>query len=129
MSVSPACGGRWSLVGPDSPAVGLRPHPGHLTGPEGIAFIYFETYGLTPGSPYTTTVQLEPTDGGGETYDLSFPGDAPLEPGPRVGRILRLALSDSEPGSYRMLLAVLDETTGERTLPFETEVIVRGTRD
>ena len=129
VAVSADSGGQWSPIGTGSPVVGLRPSPAHVTNSEGIAFVYFETYGLTPGTPYMTTVQLEPTDGGGETYDLSFPGDAPLEPGPRVGRILRLDLSDSEPGSYRMLLAVRDETTGERTLPFETEVIVRGTRD
>ena len=128
VAVSADSGGQWSPIGTGSPVVGLRPSPAHVTNSEGIAFVYFETYGLTPGTPYMTTVQLEPTDGG-ETYDLSFPGDAPLEPGPRVGRILRLDLSDSEPGSYRMLLAVRDETTGERTLPFETEVIVRGTRD
>jgi hypothetical protein len=62
-------------------------------------------------------------------FELSFPGDAPLEPGPRVGRILRLDLSDSDSGPYRMLVSVEDGKTGERTLPFETEVIVTGTRD
>jgi hypothetical protein len=129
VAVSADSGGQWSPIGSESSVVGIRPNPVHLTGPGGIAFVYFETYGLTPGSAYTTTVQLEPIDGGGDTFDLSFPGDAPLEPGPRVGRILRLDLSDSDPGTYRMLVSVEDETTGERTLPFETEVIVRGTRD
>lgn len=129
VAVAADSGGRWSPIGSESPVVGIRPNPSHMTGLDGIAFVYFETYGLTPGSPYTTTVQLEPIDGGGDTFDLSFPGDAPLEPGPRVGRILRLDLSDSDPGAYRMLVSVEDGKTGERTLPFETEVIVRGTRD
>ena len=129
VAVSADSGGKWSPIGPESSVVGIRPSPAHTTGPDGIAFVYFETYGLTPGSPYSTTVQLEPIDGGGDTFDLSFPGDAPLEPGPRVGRILRLDLSDTDPGSYRMLVTVVDGTTGERTLPFETEVIVRGTRN
>ncbi len=124
VAVSSDSGGRWSPISTES-AVGLSPNPVHVTGPDGIAFVYFETYGLTPGSPYTTTVQLEPVSGGGDTFDLSFSGDVPLEPGPRVGRILRLDLSDSEPGSYRMLLSVEDGTTGERTLPAQTEVIVR----
>ncbi len=128
VAVSADSGGHWSPIGSRSSVVGIRPSPAHVTGPDGVAFVYFETYGLTPGSPYTTTVQLEQTDGG-DTYDLSFPGDAPLEPGPRVGRILRLDLSDSDPGAYRMLVTVQDGTTGERTLPFETEVIVRGSRD
>jgi hypothetical protein len=52
-----------------------------------------------------------------------------MEPGPRVGRILRLDLSDSEPGTYRMSLSVEDESSGERTLPFDTEIVVRNQRD
>jgi len=129
VAVSADSGGSWSPIGRNSSDVGIRPSPVHQTGPDGVAFVYFETYGLTPGSSYTTTVQLEPIGGGGDRFDLSFPGDAPLESGPRVGRILRLDLSDSKDGVYRMLVTVVDDTTGERTLPFETEVIVRTSSD
>lgn len=128
VAVSADSGGRWSPIGSE-PDVGLSPNPVHITGPDGVAFVYFETYGLTPGSSYTTTVQLEPVDGDGDKFDLSFSGDVPLDPGPRVGRILRLDLSDSDPGSYRMLLSVEDGTTGERTLPAHTELIVRTSND
>ena len=125
VAVASDSGGTWRPAGVGGEVAGIRPTPAHLTGPDGVAFVYFETYGLEPGTRYTTTVRLEPVEGDGEPFDLSFPGEAPMQPSPRVGRMLRLDLSDSEPGQYRMSLSVEDESSGERTLPFETEIVVR----
>jgi GWxTD domain-containing protein len=125
VAVASDSGGSWRPAGIGGDVVGIRPSPAHLTGPDGVAFVYFETYGLEPGTRYTTTVRLEPVEDDGEPFDLSFPGEAPMQPSPRVGRMLRLDLSDSEPGQYRMSLSVEDESSGERTLPFETEIVVR----
>ncbi|MCL7926242.1 MAG: hypothetical protein M8841_00515 [marine benthic group bacterium] len=129
VAVASDSGGSWQPAGPGGTVVGIRPSPAHLTGPDGVAFVYFETYGLGPGARYTTHVRLEPLDGDGDPFDLSFPGEAPMEPGPRVGRVLRLDLSDSEPGTYRMSLSVEDDSRGERTLPFDTEIVVRNQRN
>jgi GWxTD domain-containing protein len=129
VAVASDSGGHWQPAGVGGAAVGIRPSPAHLTGVDGVAYVYFETYGLGPGTRYTTYVRLEPVEGDGDPFDLSFPGEAPMEPGPRVGRILRLDLSDSEPGTYRMSLSVEDESSGERTLPFDTEIVVRSQSD
>lgn len=125
VAVASDSGGDWRPAGVGGEVAAIHPSPAHLTGPDGIAYVYFETYGLSAGARYTTTVRLEPAEGDGEPFDLSFPGEAPLQPSPRVGRMLRLDLSDSEPGQYRMSLSVEDESSGERTLPFETEIAVR----
>ena len=125
VAVASDSGGNWRPAGVGGEVAAIRPSPAHLTGSDGIAYVYFETYGLSAGARYTTTVRLEPVDGDGDPFDLSFPGEAPMQPSPRVGRMLRLDLSDSEPGHYRMSLSVEDESSGERTLPFETEIVVR----
>ncbi|MEJ2546631.1 MAG: hypothetical protein P8125_02320 [Gemmatimonadota bacterium] len=129
VAIASDSGGNWTPSGPGGSGAGIRPSPAHLTGPDGVAYMFFETYGLEPGASYTTNVRLEPVEGDGTPFDLSFPGEAPMEPRPRVGRILRLDLSDSEPGAYRMSLSVKDESSGERTLPFDTEILVRNQRD
>jgi hypothetical protein len=128
VAVASDSGGSWAPAGAGGAIAGIRPSPAHLTGPDGVAYVYFETYGLEPGTRYTTHVRLDPTSGDGDSFELSFPGEAPMEPSPRVGRVLRLDLSDSEPGKYTMSLSVEDETSGERTLPYDTEIVVRRER-
>ncbi|MDT8436016.1 MAG: hypothetical protein RRA92_04605 [Gemmatimonadota bacterium] len=127
VAVAPDSGGTWSPGGDAADVtVGLRPSPVHVTGAGGAAFVYFETYGITPGAEYTTRIRLRPLEGDGPTYDLSFPGEAPPEPAPRLRRLLRVDLADARPGAYRMSVTVTDGATGESTLPYESEIRVRG---
>lgn len=119
VAVSPDSMGAWS----PARGISLNPTPAHVTGSDGIAFIYYEAYNLTPGGRYETRVVLEP-EGGGQAFDLSYPGTARTE-----GRIvtrgyLRIDLSDSSPGRYRTSVTVRDLTSGITTLPVRTGIIV-----
>jgi hypothetical protein len=123
IAVAADSGGTWSPGG----GARLRASPAHATGPDGVAFAYYEAYNLTPGGAYVTRVQLEP-EGEGNTFDLSFPGDTPAGTG-TTKRLLRLDLADTDPGLYRMTVTVLDEESGQTTLPFGTRISVsRGRR-
>lgn len=120
VAVSPDSGGAWAQTN----AVSLSPLPAHTTNADGRLWIYFEAYNLTPGGRYTAQVRLEPEDGG-QPYDLEFSGIARPE-----GRVvtpsgLRLDLSDSRPGRYRLLLTVRDQATGRVTLPVSTDILIR----
>lgn len=126
VAVAPDSGGDWSPDGVSRPENRIRPSPAHLTGPDGTSWVYFETYGLTAGAEYTTRVRVTPVDGGRDAFELTFPGDVPLEVGPRLRRTLRLDLGDSKPGRYRLSFTVQDGNTGRSTLPYETEIVVRG---
>ena len=118
VAVAADSGGTWSPGG----GVNLRASPAHLTGPDGVAFIYFEVYNLTRGSGYVTRVRLEP-EADGDAFDLSFPGDVAGDASV-TRRLLRLDLSDTEPGSYRMIVTVRDEASGTSTLPYRTGITV-----
>jgi hypothetical protein len=125
VAVAADSGGDWSPDGVRRPEIGIQPNPAHTTGPGGAAWVYFESYGLTPGATYTTRVEVRPVDGEGGAFDLSFPGDVPPEAGSRLRRTLRLDLDDAEPGRYRLTFTVRDDKTGRTTLPYETEIAVR----
>lgn len=119
VAVSPDSTGRWI------PAAGIRlnPSPTHATNREGIAWIYFEAYNLTPRGRYETRVVLEPVDGG-RTFDLSYPGDVPGGGTIVTNGYLRLDLSQTDPGRYRVAVTVRDFTSGVTTLPVRTEIVV-----
>jgi hypothetical protein len=119
VAVSPDSTGSWV------PAAGIRlnPSPTHATNREGIAWIYFEAYNLTPRGRYETRVVLEPA-GGGRTFDLSYPGDVPGGGTIVTNGYLRLDLSQTEPGRYRVAVSVRDLTSGVTTLPVRTEIVV-----
>jgi hypothetical protein len=118
IAVAADSGGSWS----PGAGVKLRASPAHFTGPDGAAFVYFEAYNLTPGGTYVTRVRLEPEEDG-EAFDLSFPGDVPGN-GSVTRRMLRLDLDQTDPGRYRMEVTVLDEGSGNTTLPFNTRITV-----
>jgi len=124
VAVAADSGGDWSPDGVSRPESRIQPSPAHRTGRDGAAWVYFETYGLTPGATYTTRVQVRPVEGGGDAFELAFPGDVPLEAGPRLRRTLRLDLADAKAGRYRMTFTVRDDETGRSTLPYETEITV-----
>jgi hypothetical protein len=120
IAVSPDSGGSWSQVD----QVALSPSPAHVTNPDGRMWVYFEAYNLTPGGAYSATVHLDPEEDGA-AFDLEFSGTARAE-----GRIvtrsgLRLDLSQSPPGRYRLSLTLRDLATGRTTLPAQTWVEIR----
>lgn len=128
VAVASDSGGSWEPLAPNGPDLGMVPSPAHLTGPEGVAWIYFEAYNLTPGGRYETRVRFEPEGNRGEAFDLSFPGEVPFEGQPRTRRTLRLDLTDAEPGSYEMSITVTDEDSGDVTLPHTSSIVVVGER-
>ena len=124
VAVASDSGGSWSPLAPAGPDLGLVPSPAHLTGPESLAWIYFEAYNLTPGGRYETRIRFEPDGNDGEAFDLSFPGDVPVEGAPRTRRVLRLELEDAEPGTYSVSVVVADAESGSETLPHATAITV-----
>jgi len=119
VAVSPDSLGAWF----PAPGISLNPTPVHLSGDDGVAFIYCEVYNLTPGGQYETRVVLEP-EAGGQTFDLSYPGTAQSGASIVTRVYLRIDLSDSSPGGYAMSVTVRDLTSGHSTLPIRTEIIV-----
>lgn len=120
IAVSPDSGGNWSQVN----QVSLSPSPAHITNDDGVMWVYFEAYSLTPGGTYSAVVHLAPVDGG-RVFDLEFSGIARAE-----GRIvtrsgLRLDLSNTPPGVYRLTLTLRDAATGRETLPAQTRIEIR----
>ena len=112
-------------VGAWSPAAGvsLNPTPARLTGDDGVAFIYYEVYNLTPGGMYETRIVLQPEDGG-PSFDLSYPGTARLGASIVTRGYLRMDLSASSPARYEMSVTVRDLTSGHVTLPVRTDILV-----
>jgi hypothetical protein len=124
VAVAADSGGVWSPGG----GIRLRPSPAHLTGADGVGYVYFEVYNLTPGGQYTTQIRLEPEDGDADdAFELSFPGDGATDTSRMARRLLRVDLRDTEPGSYVMQVSVTDEATGASTLPYYTSVTVNRT--
>ncbi len=93
-----------------------------------MAWVYFEVYNLTAGGEYTTSIRLEPEDGGEEAvFELSFPSDGATDLSRMSRRLLRVDLGDTEPGRYLMKVIVTDSATGASTLPYYTPVTVNRT--
>ncbi|MCK5489360.1 MAG: hypothetical protein KAI98_05205, partial [Gemmatimonadetes bacterium] len=120
VAVAADSGGAWSPGG----GIRLRPSPAHLTGADGVAFVYYEVYNLTPGGQYTIRIRLEPQDDDADPFELSFPSDGMTDFSRRSRRLIRLDLSDTDPGWYMMEVTITDEETGISTLPHYTPVTV-----
>lgn len=118
VAIAPDSAGDWSVGG----GVYMRPSPLHNTGPDGIAHVYYEVYGLAPGGTYITTVRLEPEDG--DPFTLEYTGDSPANPDASLSGYIRLDLSESPAGDYSMHITVRDETSGIATLPHNTTLLV-----
>ncbi len=128
LAVAADSGGTWAPLGSAGPNIGLRPGPGHRTGPDGVAYVYFEAYNLTPGGQYEARVTLAAEDGDGDEFDLTFNGEVPFEGAPRTRRILRLELEDTPPGTYEMSVTVTDGSTNRATLPLSTSIVISRSR-
>lgn len=121
VAVAADSGGNWS----PAPGVAMRASPTHTTGSDGVGFIYFEAYNLTPGGRYTTAVRLMPRDDEeAEEFSLTYAGDVG-EGNTVARRILRLDLDETPPGTYSMEIIVTDEESGQSALPHASEIVVQ----
>jgi hypothetical protein len=119
IAVSADSAGSWSPAA----GVNLNPTPTRVTGEDGVAFIYYEAYNLTPGGQYETRVVLTP-EGEGQSFDLSYPGTARRGATIVTRGYLRIDLSKSPPDRYEMSVTVRDLTNGYVTLPVRTDILV-----
>lgn len=119
IAFAPDSGGTWS----PTPGVALPVSPVNITDESGLAWIYFEAYGLSPQGEYVTEIQLQPRKGG-EPFALRYVGSSPRVAGTAIRRLLRVDLSDTEPGEYDARIVVTD-ALGRRSLPVEVPVVVR----
>ena len=101
----------------------IKPSPAHNTGPDRIAYVYYEAYGLTPRGEFVTSIHIDP-EGAGEDFTLEFrrvSGPNPAEP---TRGYLQLDLTKTRPGRYKMDVVVTDAATGQSTLPIPLDIIV-----
>jgi hypothetical protein len=117
VAVAPDSGGTWTVDG----KVFLRPSPRHNTGADGIAHVYLEGYGLTPGGLFEAAFRLEP-ESGDQPFEIRFEGEAGS--GFATAMYFRLRLRDSDSGFYRMTVTVTDLERGIESLPHHTNVYV-----
>jgi hypothetical protein len=99
-------------------------------------FVYFEAYGLTPGSSYRGEVRLvsrwagrgkgEYFRGTYEPFQMQYRGSVPADPSEPVRKLLRLDLSDTEPGPYEVQIRVRDLETGQVSEVRSARMKVRG---
>ncbi|TFG63574.1 MAG: hypothetical protein E4H28_06220 [Gemmatimonadales bacterium] len=85
-------------------------------------YVYFEAYGLTPGSTYRGEVRLvsrwvsrgqgEEFRGTYQPFQMQYRGNVPADPSEPVRKLLRLDLSDTDPGHYEVQIRVRDLETG-----------------
>ena len=85
-------------------------------------YVYFEVYGLTPGSSYRGDLRLvsrwagrgkgEDFRGTYQPFQLQYRGTVPTDPAEPVRELLRLDLTDTAPGPYEVLIRVRDLETG-----------------
>lgn len=119
IAVSPDSGGAWT----HTDELAISPSPIHVPNADGVLWIYFEAYNLTPGGRYLATVRLEPEDGA-TPFELEFTGLARPEARIVTPAGLRVDLGGTASGTYELSLTVRDQATGRVTLPARTEVRV-----
>lgn len=88
-------------------------------------FIYFEVYGLTPGSSYRGEIKLTSTwvsRGRGEQFtgpyqpfQMQYRGSVPVDPTTPVRAVMRLDTRDAEPGPYEVQVRITDLATGQQS--------------
>jgi len=131
IAFAPDSGGAWTRDG----RVFLPVTAAHVSGRDGAAHIYFEVYGIRPGSPYGVELRLVRErdaeriwrlDVEDLAYRVSFDAEMP-DGGAGIGRHhLRLELKDTRPGPYLLGIRTTKSDSGERSLPVTTPITVTG---
>ncbi|MGI9038762.1 MAG: hypothetical protein ACR2GQ_07865 [Gemmatimonadota bacterium] len=126
IAVAQAEGGTWTRDGETF----LQVSPAHITNADGSIHVYFEAYGVRPGSRYDIELRLAPVDVADRIWrlepdDLGFRLQFATEMPGDIGRHhLRLDLSDTEPGEYTLAVRIQDEQSKAYSLPAVTDIFV-----
>jgi hypothetical protein len=136
IAVAADSGGSWTRDG----EVFLPVDPTHVVAADGTAHVYFETYGLRPGSAYDVEIRVIAEEAADEVFDvtpddlafiLRFPSvTAADRAGNGIGRHhLRVELGSSPPGAYLLAVRVTDRARGISSLPAVTPLYRPEVRD
>jgi hypothetical protein len=127
IAVAQATGGEWTRDGETF----LRVSPDHVTDGDGQIHVYFEVYGVRRTAYYEVELRLTQRGSPDEVLALDASevpfrlGFAAKMPYRQIGRhALRLDLSDTPPGTYRLVVRVRDVDTGTPSLPAVTPIVV-----
>jgi hypothetical protein len=131
VAVAADSGGAWN----PSPGVLLKLNAARMIQTDTRPFVYFEVYGLTPGATYRGEVRLvsswtstgtgEVFTGVRQPFQLQYRGTSPEEPEQPVRSVLRLDMTDTRPGPYKVLVRFTDSATGTQTEVRESGLRVR----
>lgn len=124
--------GAWS---PTS-GVELQLNAARIVQKDARPYVYFEAYGLTPGSSYRGDVRLvsrwagrgegEEFRGTYQPFQMQYRGNVPTDPSEPVRELFRLDLKDTEPGPYEVQIRVIDLETGLASEVRSARLKVRG---
>lgn len=102
--------------------VGLKLNAARVVQSDRRPYVYFEAYGLTPGSSYRGELRLvsrwagrgkgEEFRGTYQPFQLQYRGTVPEDLAEPVRKLLRLDLTDTAPGPYEVQIRVRDLVTG-----------------
>jgi len=103
-----------------------------VTNEDGSIHAYFEAYGIRRSGEYDVEIRLarnkKPAeifrlDADAVPFRLTFGDQMPYS---GIGsHVLRLDLSDTEPGEYDLAIRIVDRSTGTPSLPAVTPIRVR----
>ncbi len=136
IAVAADSGGTWSRDGVSF----LRIGPTHVVSADGTAHVYFEVYGIRPGTVYDVEVRVVPEEAADMAFDVTpedlafavrFPSEASRDrAGLGIGRhYLRIELGTSPPGAYLLAVRVTDRSTAIESLPAVTPLYRPAIRD
>lgn len=118
VAIAADSGGSWSPASD----VKLMLNAARIVQNDGRPYVYFEAYGLTPGSSYRGEVRLvsrwvsrgqgEVFQGTYQPFQLQYRGSVPTDPSEPVRELLRLDLTSTHPGPYEVQIRVRDLETG-----------------
>lgn len=136
VAVAADSGGTWD-PGTWEPAAGvnLKLNAAAIVTRTARPYIFYEVYGLTPGATYEGDVSLlstyaprgqgEQFSGSHRPFRIQYRGTAPDDPTAPVRAVMRLDMSDTEPGPYEVQVRVTDEATGIESEVRTAELRVR----
>jgi hypothetical protein len=118
VAIAADSGGSWSPASD----VKLMLNAARIVQNDGRPYVYFEAYGLTPGSSYRGEVRLvsrwvsrgqgERFEGAYQPFQLQYRGSVPTDPSEPVRELLRLDLTNTHAGPYEVQIRVRDLETG-----------------
>lgn len=130
VAVARDSGGSWSRDG----VTFLRVTPAHVTNEDGSILVYFEVYGIAPGSAYEVDLRIVQEKDANRAYDLleddlafrlQYPTEMPNGQDSFGAHQLRLDLGSTREGQYVLFVRARDLSNSIRSLPSTTRLTVR----